>query len=209
MDFHLLLSFIGASILLILMPGPDNIFVLTESLTKGYRTGIAISTGLSSGIFIHTLVATTGLALLLQQSPLAFTIIKLLGALYLFYLAYQAFIDKQQSLISNNHHKNENINYFQLMRKGLLMNVLNPKVSLFFIAFLPQFISKDGIKISLQMIILGTIFMILALFFFSLIAIVSGRLTSTLNNPKFWNVTRWIKTGILLLLGLTLLLSKH
>jgi threonine/homoserine/homoserine lactone efflux protein len=88
-----------------------------------------------------------------------------------------------------------------------LMNVLNPKVSLFFIAFLPQFISQDGINITYQMIILGLIFMAQALVIFSLISILASRLTEYMNSAKFWKITKWSKVGVLSILGLTLALS--
>ena len=95
-----------------------------------------------------------------------------------------------------------------LIKKGFLMNILNPKVSLFFIAFLPQFITLGGINITTQMIILGLILMLQALFVFSLISIMSSRLTKYVNNPKFWKITKWSKISILSILGLTLALSK-
>lgn len=97
---------------------------------------------------------------------------------------------------------------FPLIRKGFLMNVLNPKVSLFFIAFLPQFVSSNGMNITIQMIILGLIFMFQALVIFSLIAILSSRLTSYVNSPRFWKITKWSKVIVLSILGLTLAFSN-
>ena len=103
MELGLILSFLGASIILSLMPGPDNIFVLTESLTKGQRNGIAISIGLSIGVLVHTTAAATGLSIIIQKSAIAFSIIKFSGALYLFYLAFQAFNEKKPSFdLSSN-----------------------------------------------------------------------------------------------------------
>ncbi len=138
MEIGLILSFLGASVVLSLMPGPDNIFVLTESLTKGQRNGIAISFGLGLGVLIHTLAAATGLSIIVQKSAIAFSVIKYLGAIYLLYLAFRAFKEKKAELNfkSENNEKPKTLPY--LVKKGFLMNVLNPKVSLFFIAFLPQ-----------------------------------------------------------------------
>ena len=191
------------------MPGPDNIFVLTESLTKGKRNGIAISLGLSVGILIHTTAAATGISIIIQQSALAFSIIKYFGAAYLFYLAILAVKDKKPTidLISGESQEKEQ-KFIKLMRKGFFMNVLNPKVSLFFIAFLPQFISNSGTNVTLQMLILGFIFMIQSTLLFSLLAILSGKLTKYLNSSKFWNITKWSKVGVLSLLSITLALAK-
>ena len=208
MELELLISFIGASVLLTLMPGPDNIFVLTESITKGQRNGIAISIGLCSGILIHTFAAATGLSIIIQKSAIAFSVIKYLGAAYLFYLAILATKDKKPIIALSSDQSNKPSSFMKLIRKGFFMNVLNPKVSLFFIAFLPQFISKSGIDQSYQMLALGTVFMIQAIFIFLLIAILAGRLTDVLNNARFWKITKWSKVSVLALLGLTLAISK-
>ncbi|MCT4589246.1 MAG: LysE family translocator [Carboxylicivirga sp.] len=208
MELELLISFIGASVLLTLMPGPDNIFVLTESITKGQRNGIAISIGLCSGILIHTFAAATGLSIIIQKSAIAFSVIKYLGAAYLFYLAILATKDKKPIIALSSDQSFKPSSFMKLIRKGFFMNVLNPKVSLFFIAFLPQFISKSGIDQSYQMLALGTVFMIQAIFIFLLIAILAGRLTDVLNNARFWKFTKWSKVSVLALLGLTLAISK-
>ncbi len=209
MELATILSFLTASVVLSLMPGPDNIFVLTESISKGQRNGIAISLGLACGVLLHTTLAATGLSILIQQSALAFSILKYLGAAYLFYLAYQTLIEKRPTLGINGSGNKTKDGLFFLLRKGFLMNVLNPKVSLFFIAFLPQFISRDGFNITLQLFILGLIFMLQAIVVFSLIAVLSGKLSRYVNRPNFWQMTKWSKVTILFVLGLTLLLSQH
>ncbi len=209
MNVQLLISFIGAATLLALMPGPDNIFVLTESITKGRRNGIALATGLNSGVLIHTLAATTGLSLILQKSAMAFQIVKYAGAAYLFYLAFLTIKEKKNK--ANHELKKDSTDQFdfwKLFKKGFLMNVLNPKVSLFFIAFLPQFIDPNGFNITVQMIILGIIFMLNGFMIFSTIAILSGWLAPFLNNDRFWNITKYVKTTVLGGLGLTLLCSE-
>lgn len=208
MELELILSFIGASILLTLMPGPDNIFVLTESLTKGQKNGISISIGLVSGILIHTLAASTGLSIIIQKSAMAFNVIKYLGAAYLLYLAIKATKDKQPTIDLSSGNNNQNESSFKLIRKGFFMNVLNPKVSLFFIAFLPQFISSNGYAPSIQMILLGLFFMLQAIVIFGLISILSGKLSSYLNSSKFWKITKWSKVGVLSSLALALAFAK-
>jgi threonine/homoserine/homoserine lactone efflux protein len=208
MELGLILSFLGASVILSLMPGPDNIFVLTESLTKGQRNGIAISIGLSLGVLIHTIAAATGLSIIIQKSEIAFSVVKYFGATYLFYLAYQAMKEKKPVLNFDLASEEKNIHFSLLIKKGFLMNILNPKVALFFIAFLPQFITENGINITIQMIILGLIFMVQALLVFGLISILSSKLTKYVNDPKFWKITKWSKISVLSILGLTLALSK-
>ncbi len=166
MELEIILSFLGAAILLTIMPGPDNIFVLTESVTKGQRNGIAISIGLCIGVLIHTMAAATGVSIIIQKSALAFSIVKYLGAAYLFYLAYLSYKEKRPIVHIESSQSKNNISFFKLVRKGLLMNVLNPKVALFFMALLPQFVVVGGFSVTFQMIILGSIFMIQALIIF-------------------------------------------
>jgi threonine/homoserine/homoserine lactone efflux protein len=208
MESQFIFSFLGASILLTVMPGPDNIFVLTESITKGRRDGIAISTGLILGVLVHTFAAATGLSIIIQQSDIAFSVLKYLGAAYLFYLAYMSTKDTQLTIDLDSKDVKSDQTLFQLIRKGFFMNVLNPKVSLFFIAFLPQFISPNGFNPTYQMIILGLMFMVQALIIFYAIAILASQLTSILNSPRFWKITKWSKVIVLAVLGLTLALSN-
>jgi len=207
MEFALVFSFIGASFLLTIMPGPDNLFVLTESVTKGGKFGVALSCGLSSGVLVHTLAAATGLSIVLQSSALAFSIIKYAGALYLFYLAYKAFREERETFSFDS--KTGTFNFWELYKQGFLMNVLNPKVSLFFIAFLPQFVTPQGYHPAFQMCLLGFIFMLQALLLFSLIAIGASRMTGFLRSAKFWSATKYTKVFVLGALGIGLLLSKR
>ncbi|MCK5775103.1 MAG: LysE family translocator [Bacteroidales bacterium] len=208
MDIELLISFLLASITLSLMPGPDNVFVLTESITKGKRNGIIISAGLASGIIIHTIVIATGLSILVQQSPYVFTGIKIFGAIYLLYLAYLTYKEgtNMASVSNQSSGIEKKEKWFPLYKKGFIMNVLNPKVTLFFIAFLPQFVSKNGLPFSVQIFFLGIIFMIQAFLVFSIIAIVSEKLRQYLNSSVFWTKVKWVKMAILILLAGFLLL---
>ncbi len=205
MDTNLIFQFASASFLLALLPGPDNIFVLTESLSKGWKNGIAITTGLISGVLIHITLAATGISVLMYQSDVVFQLVKYFGAGYLFYLAYLSFKEVPIKLESNQ--TNTSFNFFKLMKTGFFMNVLNPKVSLFFIAFLPQFITRDGSSIIIQMMVLGVIFMIISFITFSSIAVLAGRLNSYLSSPIFWNITKWIKVIVMTGLGFFLLIG--
>jgi len=210
MDIELIISFLFTSIALALMPGPDNVFVLTESITKGKRNGIIISAGLASGVIIHTILIATGLSILIKQSPLVFNGIKIFGALYLLYLAYLTYKEEATIVVSeinadsDTQRKEE---WFPLLKKGFFMNVLNPKVTLFFIAFLPQFVSDDGLPFFIQIVLLGIIFMIQAFLVFSLISAVAGSLSKLLNSGKFWKKIKWIKIIVLVALAAFLIIS--
>jgi threonine/homoserine/homoserine lactone efflux protein len=206
MDYSLLLGFLGASVLLTIMPGPDNIFVLLESITNGKRNAILVSLGLISGVLVHTIIASTGIALIILKSDALFDIIKYCGAAYLFFLAFQAFKEKREK-IDENPLATKNNSAASLVKKGFLMNVLNPKVSLFFIAFLPQFIDPKGTAISIQMVVLGLLFMLQAFVIFMLISLLSGKLSKYLSSYKFWNGTKYLKVIVFCLLGVFIILS--
>lgn len=205
MDINLIIQFATAAFLLALLPGPDNIFVLTESLSKGWKNGIAITSGLISGVLVHITLAATGISVLMYQSDVIFQMVKYFGAGYLFYLAYLSFKEAPIQLKSNN--TTTEFDFLKLMKTGFFMNVLNPKVSLFFIAFLPQFITRDGTRIIIQMVVLGVIFMAIGFITFSSIAILAGRLNSYLSSPRFWTITKWIKVIVMAGLGVFLLIG--
>lgn len=206
MDISLVFSFLGAAILLSLLPGPDFILVLTESITKGKKFGIPIALGLSSGVIVHTLLIATGLSIFVQKSETIFTIIKIFGAVYLFYLAYLAFREKSKKIdISHDLLENE-FSFFGLLKTGFLANVLNPKVTLFFIALLPQFVDKDGsFSYTFQLILLGFVFMLQSFLVFAAVSILAEKLASFITSAKFWNNIKWIKIIVLLGLGIFLL----
>lgn len=207
MDFTVLVSFMVASIALAIMPGPDNIYVLTESITKGKRNGILTSVGLCLGVLIHTLAAASGISLIVQSSTLLFSVIKYLGAAYLLYLACQAYHEKPMD-VNTATSKSDNLETnLQLISTGFFMNVLNPKVTLFFIAFLPQFVVADGWQVSIQLILLGVLFMIASLLVFSSIAYLAGGLTRYLNEPRFWVYCKCLKMTVLIGLGIALLMD--
>ena len=186
------------------MPGPDNIFVVTESLSKGVKNGILIAAGLNSGVLVHTLAAATGVSLILKESELAFKLLQYAGVLYLIYLAYKTYREN-----SNPGEKRvvDSQSPFKLFRVGLTMNLLNPKVSLFFIAFLPQFVSAEGIEPMWQMSIMGVSFMVIGFITFAAFALLANQLRRPFDSPQFWKAIKWIKIGVLLLLALFLLIN--
>jgi len=210
MDIELIISFLFTSIALALMPGPDNVFVLTESITKGKRNGIIVSAGLTSGVIIHTVLIATGLSILIKQSPLVFNGIKIFGAIYLLYLAYLTYKEEATIVVGAINSESDiqiKEEWFPLLKKGFFMNVLNPKVTLFFIAFLPQFVSDDGFPFFVQIVLLGIIFMIQAFWVFSLISVVAGNLRKLLKSGKFLKKIKWVKIIVLIVLAAFLIKS--
>ena len=132
MDLLSILSFLGIAIVLTLMPGPDNLFVLAQSISNGKNAGISTALGLCTGLIIHITAATIGITAIIYQSALAFHLVKYAGAAYLLFLAYKSFREKNSSFDLKNE---SSLNYKSLYKKGIIMNLLNPKVSLFFLAF--------------------------------------------------------------------------
>ena len=181
MEWSTLLYFLATSILLTLAPGPDNLYLLTKSLSEGTKSGIVLSCGLASGIFFHTMLVMIGVAALIQSSPIALTLLKYFGAAYLLFLAFNAFKSSGKIKLG---HSDKKISYKLIYRRGILMNVLNPKVLLFFLAFLPQFIDISAESPSLQIALLGLIFALQAVIIFSLIAICAGRLHKIIIKKK-------------------------
>ena len=173
-----LLTFISASFLLALAPGPDNIFVLTQSALRGKSAGIAVMLGLCTGLIGHSTAVALGVAVIFQTSALAFSMLKFIGAGYLVYLAWHAFRAPADKIKGK---ANGNVNHWKLYRRGIIMNITNPKVSIFFLAFLPQFADPSRGEISLQIFMLGGLFIISTIFVFGAIALMAGTIGEWLN----------------------------
>lgn len=220
MSFSVLTSFALASFILAIAPGPDNIFVLTQSALYGVKKGIAVIIGLCLGILIQTLCLVVGLSAFISAVPALMIVIKLIGVAYLCYLAYQAIraslaLSSESSQAaasaagagagadagagakadagagaetkSNSHNKLGDISYRRLVYRGLIMNITNPKVQLFFLSFFPQFLpsSAQGMVLAAYMALLGAIFGLMTLIVFCSIALFSGTLSSYFNSPSF------------------------
>lgn len=181
LDIQTLILFVMASTLLALAPGPDNIFVLTQSMVRGSKAGIVITLGLCSGLVFHTSAVALGVAVIFQTSVVAFTLLKFVGAGYLLYLAYLSFKDASKTKLSAD---KLSLSLGALYRRGILMNVTNPKVSIFFLAFLPQFTKPDLGNVTAQVFLLGATFMLCALVVFSLIALLAGRVGEWFSKTK-------------------------
>jgi threonine/homoserine/homoserine lactone efflux protein len=162
MHFDVLITFIFSSLVLTISPGPDIIYVISQSLVKGKKAAIITSLGLTTGLLFHTFFVVIGLSVLISENENIFFLLKMLGFFYFIYLAFMVFL-KRKNKIDIKSNELENINFF---KKGLLMNLLNPKVSLFFIALFPGFIFNDNLSSQLQFLILGLIFLVSSKFDF-------------------------------------------
>jgi threonine/homoserine/homoserine lactone efflux protein len=201
-----LLLFIGASIVLILIPGPDLIFAITQGITNGRKAGVYTAIGLSLGNIVHTLAAAFGLSIIITTSVMAFSIFKWAGALYLFYLAYKSIKNRKNHIQLNvDHSKSQR----SLILRGFTMNILNPKVAIFFLTFLPQFVEYSSGQVPLQMIILGLIFLMLTGIIFASLAYFAGTFSQRLlDQPKFNEFANKTAAAIYIGLGLKLLATK-
>lgn len=203
-----LFLFIIANILLALTPGPDNIYVLTQGITRGKKAAFITTLGFASGVIVHTSAAAFGITVIFQTSQVAFDVVKYLGALYLIYLAYQAFKHRNEPLnLSESINKSE---FKKLYFKAFIMNILNPKVAIFFLAFLPQFINPTQGSIPIQMITLGIIFMIITIVVFGMIGYMGNILSKKLReNKKIVTYMNTMTSFILLSLGLKLAFTQR
>ena len=174
-------AFFIASVLLAIAPGPDNIFVLTQSALHGKLSGLMVVFGLCTGLLVHTGAVAFGVAVIFQASALAFTLLKFIGGGYLLYLAWHAFRASPEKI---NMHGGQENGVGILYRRGIIMNLTNPKVSIFFLAFLPQFANPQRGPISLQIVVLGGIFIFATILVFGSIALIGGVLGDWLNRSE-------------------------
>lgn len=162
-------AFIFASAALAIIPGPDILFVLTQAVTNGKKAAVFTALGLGTGCLFHIICASFGISLIIKQTPYAFTAIKCFGFLYLLYLAYKSYTSKEAKLGNIQISKSGYL-------KGIIMCMLNPKVILFFLAFLPQFVRKNTNNFPLEMLVLGIIFDIISVSIFIFCAILASKL---------------------------------
>lgn len=202
-----LISFLLASVALTLAPGPDNTFVVAQGISRGRRAAITAALGMSCGISVHTTAAALGISALLYSSAWAFTALKFAGAAYLLWLAVKS-LNEQGILL--NADPGAAPNGFAMFRRGFIMNVLNPKVALFFLAFLPQFVAPGSGNPPLQMILLGAVFMVQAAILFSTIGWLSGSVGAlVLKRPRIARYFGWLTAGIFASLGVRLALASR
>ena len=204
--FEILLSFAFATSLLAISPGPDNIFVLTQSIVNGKKFGLATVFGLISGCLVHTTLLAFGISAVIKESEILFTGIKVLGAIYLIFLAYKVY--KSDATITFSEENVSKKTTRQLFKEGFIMNVLNPKVSIFFLAFFPGFLFSDTINTVFQFYVLGIIFMLVSLVIFSMIAILAGTISKNIKgNKKIGYYLKWTQIAVFILIAIFIVLS--
>ncbi len=197
-----LLLFLTASLALIVVPGPDMIYVLTRSLSQGRSAGLVSAVGVCSGVLVHTAFAAVGLSAILAQSAVAFSVLKYAGAAYLLYLGIRTILDREGFAAPG---RAERARLVTVFRQGVLSNVLNPKVALFFLAFLPQFVDPQAGAAGLQMLAFGIAFTLMGLAVLSVVALFSGALGEWLRSrSSFAGALRWLTGSVLVGLGLRL-----
>ena len=207
MNYDILISFVLATSALAFSPGPDNIYVLMQSITNGKQYGLATVAGLISGCIVHTTLVAFGVSAIIKENDSLFFIIKLLGALYLLYLAYKVF--KSNARISFTSINVPKRNLFQLYKQGFIMNVLNPKVSIFFLAFFPGFLFSDSLSTVSQFYVLGFLFMGVSLVIFSIIAILAGYISNYLKQHQNTGIIlKWLQIIVFVGIAVFILLSE-
>ena len=200
-----LFSFAIATSLLALSPGPDNIFVLTQSIVNGKKFGLATVFGLISGCLVHTTLLAFGVSAIIKNSDNLFFAIKLFGAVYLLYLAYKVYKSDANIILSSENVAKKTTT--QLFKQGFIMNVLNPKVSIFFLALFPGFLFSDSISTVLQFYVLGLIFMTVSLIIFSAIAILAGTISEQIKeNKKIGFYLKWMQIVVFIVIAVLILM---
>lgn len=207
MDTSQLAYFLGASILLTIAPGPDNVFVVTQGITRGRKAAVLTAIGMCSGISVHTTAAALGISAVFYSSAVAFSMVKFAGAAYLLFLAWKTVRERRDLELRGN---DRQLSGFALFKRGFIMNVLNPKVALFFVAFLPQFVSPGSGNVALEMAMLGLVFMVQGMIIFTAIGLLSGAIGSyLLQKPQVSRIFSWLTAGIFATLGIRLALARN
>ena len=207
MNYDILASFIFATTALAIMPGPDNIYVLMQSLVYGKKYGIATVCGLIAGCLIHTTLLAFGVSAIIKANDSLFFFIKLFGALYLLFLAFKVFKSDGSIALSDANVSQKTTT--QLFRQGFIMNVLNPKVSIFFLAFFPGFLFSKTMSTLSQFYVLGFLFMTISFIIFSTIAILSGSISKYVKQHQDVGVVlKWLQIIVFVGIAIFLLISE-
>tara|TARA_B110000879_G_scaffold90056_1_gene123725 strand:- start:80 stop:694 length:615 start_codon:yes stop_codon:yes gene_type:complete len=195
-----LISFSIATLFLALTPGPDNLYVISQSLTNGTKSGIATTIGLISGCIVHTTLLAFGVSAIIAASETIFYGLKIIGACYLLFLAYKVYRSNPLVDFKNKVSKKT---YLQLFKQGVIMNLVNPKILIFFLAFFPGFLWDEFQNTIYQFYVLGIVFMTISFLVFSSLAILAGYISTALNENKNISILlKWIQ--VIVFIGITI-----
>lgn len=202
-----LVLFLTASVALTVAPGPDNLYIVARGVAQGRKAALISACGMAVGVLIHTTFAAVGLSALLAQSAAAFALVKYLGAAYLIYLGLRALLGREGLAVPEGATP---MGMKSVFFQALISDVLNPKVALFFVAFLPQFVDPAAGSVASQLLVLGVLFALLGLVIDGVIAYFSGSVGGWLRG-RAWaaSVLRWFMGTVLLGLGLRLALDRR
>jgi RhtB (resistance to homoserine/threonine) family protein len=201
-------AFLIAGLIMNLTPGADTMYILGRSIAQGKKAGILSALGISTGAIFHIIFATLGLSIILAKSATAFEIVKYFGAAYLIFLGLKTIFKKADEKFELNN-ESEVVNYRKIYLSGVLTNILNPKVALFFLAFLPQFIDPNYVQSSLPFLILGITFLLTGTIWCLTLALFASKLSNRIR--KNYKIKMWldkITGGIFVALGIKLALMK-
>ncbi|WP_353395109.1 LysE family translocator [Hydrogenophaga sp. 5NK40-0174] len=204
-----IIAFLVAAVLLTATPGPDNLMVLGVGMSKGRGKGVAFGLGCAAGCLSHTLLAVLGVSALVAASPMAFTALKVVGGLYLVWLGIGALRSKGGSSAATQKDTESNASSWRFFFKGMVANAINPKVVLFFLSFLPQFVAADRGEVGLQLALLGVLFTVQAAVLFGTLGWFSGTVGAWLGRRP--RASLWLDrlAGVVFVgLGLRLVLSR-
>ncbi|MGG1921661.1 LysE family translocator [Chryseobacterium sp.] len=206
--FHELLFFILAALILVISPGPNMIYLISKSITQGKKSGFISLAGVVCGFLFHIIMVSFGLTAVLLAVPLAYTVLKTLGTVYLLYLAYQAIKPKSRNIFDvdkNGAHDSPK----KLFTIGFLTNVLNPKVAVFYLSFFPQFIKPEYGSIFTQSLELGIIQVLISFSINFIIVLTAAKVAVFFsNNPVWIKVQKWFMASVLTYLAIKMAFSK-
>lgn len=206
MNYSILIAFSIATAALAISPGPDNIFVLIQSMVNGKKHGLSTVAGLMTGCLVHTTLLAFGVSALIKDNPTLFYGIKVFGSMYLLYLAFKVYRSSGDITLNGKTEKNKGL--LALFKQGFIMNVLNPKVTIFFLAFFPGFLFSKDMSNILQFYILGFLFILVSSLVFGSIAILSGKIgVMVKKNAGIGIFLKWLQIIVFVGLAVYLLIG--
>lgn len=207
-DLHTILAFIGASLLLLVIPGPAVLYIIAKSTEQGRKAGMASVAGIEAGTLVHVIASAVGISALLLASATAFSILKYAGAFYLIWMGLKKICTRQPVNTATTAQESQQP-VSRIFWQGAIVNILNPKTALFFFAFLPQFVNPAKGAVTLQLVVLGLIFVVLATVTDSIYALAAGSLSKWLKSqPRYLVIQHYTSGVIYVFLGVLTMLVQ-